>query len=146
MENLNDDISQTAHTEGAGTTNPETRTETAQKRKTKALPPKTGETASQNGGGKSAESGENTCLDSSAENAGTGSEGDHTESTVIQAPETPQTEAERKRAEIAENIFSRGRYTTVYFTADLIPFGSKLDAVKQAAGLSDKTIIVYSKK
>lgn len=148
MENKNNNtnVSETINQQGTGESTTETKTDNTAKRKKTQVSADTGKAKSKNNNSKQTKGGDNSGVDITIQNEGTSGKGGNAESTVIPAPETPQTTADHTRARIAADIFKRMTHETVFFTADFIPFGDKNDAVRHAANLSDKTIIEHKKQ
>lgn len=121
---------------------PDTKTAKNQN-KAEEVPAGTGETNTTGGDSNEKQSGENTPVDTQPKTAGTGGQGDNTQGGKVK--ETP---ADKKRAEIAQNIFARTAHTVLFFTSDFIPFALENDAISHARAphLTDKTIIKLLKQ
>ena len=91
----------------------------------------------------SSTSAESSGVDNQLEAGATGTQGSGDDSNKVKSE--PKQGSERKR--IAKSVFSqKSGLSVIYFTSDLVPFGSESDALKHAAKLNDKTVTPITKE
>jgi hypothetical protein len=88
-------------------------------------------------------------LDSENKEEATGREGDRTDNQVSGGipPEETEVIEKRNRNRIAKDVFEKNSQCEVlYFTADLIPFFVKNDAVRHAGTLKNGTVVTVNRE
>lgn len=124
-------------TGGAKTTKNATTTQaTESKEQTSQVPTNTGETKDQQNSDKQTTGGEVASLGTQGKSAETGEQGADTDNQV----KKPKAITE-KRERIAKDLFAkRSGLSVIYFTSDLVPFGTENDAKQHAATLDNKIV------
>jgi hypothetical protein len=90
----------------------------------------------------------NTGMDSEIQETATGEEGGETGDQTVNDNQKPDDETEEKQNRIAKDVFEKNAQCKVlYFTADLIPFFVKSDAIRHGAGkLGNDAIVTINRE
>lgn len=104
---------------------------------------------SEQNSGEQTDGAESSELDSESEAGTNGAEGNEIESPIGEPGATNEPEeVTEKRDRIAKDVFEKNSNCKVlYFTADLVPFFAKSDALRHGANaLNDDTIVTINRK
>lgn len=134
MSNAKDNKKATGGTKAA--TNATTQKAAENKEKTPQVSTNAGKTKDQQNSDKQTTGGEVTSLGTQGKDATTGAQGADTDNKVKEPKATTE-----KRERIAKDLFAKkSGLSVIYFTSDLMPFGTDNDAKQHAAKLDTKIV------